>query len=775
MKKTLTDGHPELAMAPIWRGSSIAGWIYVLLLRCADSAEPEAPSAHPKIPGFHNFRPELMLPDYDCHFLPESWWNMVTDFLGSLELVGVTGSARASGYETLEGELEIWNNYAEILADRPALAKDCPFANFMGRISLWTCCKIIEQLEKSRTPQARRASKGTPDYCEELRTDPVMLSRELLGSGEEHLGLRTSEHLVVFLNSRFSQHFHAWVKRSKDAFQFMRIFLEGDLDCQSAVDVPSEWDWPGYLERVSEEASNQEELEIEGAVIFAMNTRATKDMNQKLLECPLGMLAILAHQLEVGLGMLTEQISMGTYLMAFAVNLIETQLKSPDWLLLALLQSRWPVFTKLAASALLVQARNSWLSPPRYQNKPYKLDFLPSELLYPLDERHQLPHGTTSAALTLRRNAWRRSESYAQLMRALQTSLENAPALRGRHVVMFTLVYGARYAGYLPRWIQRAVAFGHGARTLLFCLDENTVKVHLELRIRGLILLDQARCVLGSAGPRTISGQNWRLDTASVGAMVDLFMVSRNLVRLGRNADYREQFGLPCEAADGGVNFLLEDLYRYWAAGMNLRTDDLKHAIQKFMYHENQEMRFQLFESHLGLTVFVANSRHKGKGKGFGFKGKGKGKGPLGYCRARGMRTCNTHCKTLVLIDFPAQGDFQALAILRGSRRDVRDVREQRPGREHRDPRSRSGSRRRSRSPTGQVMEKTPTGVKKPPPPVQGKGGDGWEMFSIEGSSDLWYDHPGFGDGCRWVCFEDKGKLGEVQAYQNTPDAGARE
>ena len=34
-------------------------------------------------------------------------------------------------------------------------------------------------------------------------------------------------------------------------------FLEGfgwisscsDLDCQSAVNVPSEWDWPGYLER----------------------------------------------------------------------------------------------------------------------------------------------------------------------------------------------------------------------------------------------------------------------------------------------------------------------------------------------------------------------------------------------------------------------------------------------------------------------------------------------------------------------------------------------
>ena len=28
----------------------------------------------------------------------------------------------------------------------------------------------------------------------------------------------------------------------------------------------------------------------------------------QLLECPLGMLAILAHQLEVGLGMLTEQV-----------------------------------------------------------------------------------------------------------------------------------------------------------------------------------------------------------------------------------------------------------------------------------------------------------------------------------------------------------------------------------------------------------------------------------------------------------------------------------
>ena len=32
-------------------------------------------------------------------------------------------------------------------------------------------------------------------------------------------------------------------------------------------------------------------------------------------------------------------------------------------------------------------------------------------------------HGTTVAALKHRRNAWHRSESYAQLMRALQTSL----------------------------------------------------------------------------------------------------------------------------------------------------------------------------------------------------------------------------------------------------------------------------------------------------------------------------------------------------------------
>lgn len=72
-------------------------------------------------------------------------------------------------------------------------------------------------------------------------------------------------------------------------------------------------------------------------------------------------------------------------------------------------------------------------------------------------------------------------------------------------------------------------------------------------------------------------------------------------------------------------------------------------------------------------------------------------------------------------------------------------------------------------------MEKTPTGAKKPSPPVQGKGGDGWEVFSIEGTGDLWYDHPGFGDGCRWVCFEEKGKLGAVQAYQNGPDAGAGE
>jgi len=34
----------------------------------------------------------------------------------------------------------------------------------------------------------------------------------------------------------------------------------------------------------------------------------------------------------------------------------------------------------------------------------------------------------------------------------------------------------------------------------------------------------------------------------------------------------------------------------------------------------------------------------------------------------------------------------------------------------------------------------------------------------IEGTGDLWYDHPGFGDGCRWVC------LAARSAYKIPPN-----
>ena len=42
----------------------------------------------------------------------------------------------------------------------------------------------------------------------------------------------------------------------------------------------------------------------------------------QLLECPLGMLAILAHQLEVGLGMLTEQVGRPVALWSSAAKVV---------------------------------------------------------------------------------------------------------------------------------------------------------------------------------------------------------------------------------------------------------------------------------------------------------------------------------------------------------------------------------------------------------------------------------------------------------------------
>lgn len=243
---------------------------------------------------------------------------------------------------------------------------------------------------------------------------------------------------------------------------------------------------------------------------------------------------------------------------------------------------------------------------------------------------------------------------------------------------------------------------------------------------------------------------------------IDLFGVSRGLTRLGRRRDLREQIGLPSEESSGGVTFLLDDLMRCWAADLGIRRESVQDAIQKFMYHDDnsEEMRFQLREGPEGMLVFVANSRHQGdrKGKGKGFKGKDRGKDRgKGHGRDRSPR----HDVRDGLKGHGSRGRHRNRSRSPGGIR--------RGGRDRSSDRSLSATRRR-RSPSdsggqSQVVQ-APPHVKRPPPPIKGKGGNGWQVFSMENDQGLWYDHPGHGDGYRWVCFEQGGEPGEIQAYQ---------
>ncbi|CAK9041649.1 unnamed protein product [Durusdinium trenchii] len=262
---------------------------------------------------------------------------------------------------------------------------------------------------------------------------------------------------------------------------------------------------------------------------------------------------------------------------------------------------------------------------------------------------------------------------------------------------------------------------------------------------------------------------------------MDPFRISRGLTTLGRNRNARPEGLRPLEENGKGTTFRLDDIMRHWGAGQNISKEDVQRAIQKFMFHENgTDMRFSLTEDSQGHKVFIANSRSrdKGKGKGFGFKGdvfgfkggkigfKGKHKGGgKGHRRGR-SRSPRSPVRRNGRRPEGRRSDRRGDASSDGS------VRELSPGRGH--------ERRRSRSPmdtggaptagsggTGELVKDLPPNADKPDPPPA-DGGNGWMKYSNEATGGYWYDHPGNGDGLRWVCFEDPpGQLGEVQAYRN--------
>eukprot|EP00913_Durusdinium_trenchii_P016967 g15952.t1 len=449
-------------------------WLALLPWLALVSAEPDeggilplpsggTPSLHPEIPGFHSFRPE----------------ELKQNFVGSLNFFREFGAVRFQSETDEEqlGDLQIWLNYAVAFSDHNWSVRDCPFANFIRRtknqwggvLYLWSLCTIVDGLP--HRDHVEWKATGEP-VCQELRDAPISLARELFGRDHSSWGLRSWEQIYVFMNTRFADLMTMWVRPAEEAIRIVAPHVEPGVDCELQEEFPSGWDWKGHLTRMSDPSESYHD-----AIHYTLNPHAMQNMEGKVQECPMGWLALLVHQMLICMGGLTEQAAFSAAMLEKSFFLIEQETrrlystdridcdKGINWVLHALLKTRWPINRFFFSTGLMVQARRFVDDQPRYQHKPYELDFHPSELLYPFDERHQLPHGFSVAALRQRRSGFGRSESYAQLLRALEMSVTRAGLVGGRPVVMFTLVYGERYARYLANWIRRSAAFGHEART----------------------------------------------------------------------------------------------------------------------------------------------------------------------------------------------------------------------------------------------------------------------------------------------------------------------
>ncbi|CAK9041647.1 unnamed protein product [Durusdinium trenchii] len=184
-------------------------WLALLPWLALVSAEPDeggilplpsggTPSLHPEIPGFHSFRPEVQLPDYECQFLPEDWYELKQNFVGSLNFFREFGAVRFQSETDEEqlGDLQIWLNYAVAFSDHNWSVRDCPFANFIRRLYLWSLCTIVAPRRRIWVPKAGIGmgchtvitSSGRPPESLCAKSSVGQLSGELGAFGDEHGG-----------------------------------------------------------------------------------------------------------------------------------------------------------------------------------------------------------------------------------------------------------------------------------------------------------------------------------------------------------------------------------------------------------------------------------------------------------------------------------------------------------------------------------------------------------------------------------------------------------
>ena len=310
---------------------------------------------HPMPSDFRPFRPDLLLPNYDCRdTLERDPETLLTSWTETQAVYLITGSPRASGPGDSEEEDAIWFNYITAFEEHihQGLEADCPFAFFVLKLCLWFSCRLLVEHHEA---------------CAAHGASAPMLGRDLLAAG--YYGLRNWETFGVFLNSRWARPFCKWVHGALALAPKLGLVSE-DLITISSCPVPrsgawlSEWNWQEHLHLLLSDSFE--------AAALTMNPSSVINWEVKVTECPLGLLNILLHQILLCMTGISEMVPYLTEQLTLLLMLVETELREAGIEVLpVLIATKWPILRMLTHVAVNVQRRN------------VTIDHVPRGLIYP--------------------------------------------------------------------------------------------------------------------------------------------------------------------------------------------------------------------------------------------------------------------------------------------------------------------------------------------------------------------------------------------------------
>lgn len=453
------------------------------------------------------------LPNFDClqHNLAEEVWESLERFLGSLTYFVVYGSVSVHGWLGQEAERQAWGRYSAVLFDHElsttahlSFSAECPMGLAVLDVARWGACLL------AASQADNRCARHQVWFGAWMRAEPY--------------GLKDSwKAIPVLLNSRWMAplckivQVLRWVapqyRDVLDPQGHVRARYDCTLASRERKEGSSGVDWQAYLETLASSSNRFAGENTTFRWVF-MQGGLSGGFGTKVTECTLGYMSAAIERLNlfqqfipehyeavsfiVDAALISFNQDVALFLTSKAQQGVDIQVRDSFTVLVL---TQWPVLQLLSEIGLLAQSRDSWTrdAPVGAQHKPFALDLRPEELLDPIREPQwhpnalrALPYATHAALLRSSRWGWS-SQAFRALLLALEAVLVRTGAHDDRFgkVVILTVVWGERLAKYLPGWLERASALGHGGRTLVFCLSTAAAREcaaahkHPELCVEG--------------------------------------------------------------------------------------------------------------------------------------------------------------------------------------------------------------------------------------------------------------------------------------------------